>query len=259
MYVALTTSPARHHPDIAPIMQVIKSLRAIIGFSEIIHIYCDGIPFWVPTPKRRDYLKYLSNLERGEVGRLIRYNSLQGMPAILHRIAEDAGENLILKWEHDKLVLRPEDIDLKYLSKCMEDRRGLIQYVQFKPTPVEDSLEFPRPFGLPLTPSLGWTDGPHIATASHYKSFVCNYLPPTSETYEHLRKAPETRLNRAYLRTIDLYGDRLCHDIWRCYYYGNSGDNPYIEDIGKDTRRWRESLLGRKKHSRIKESRESIS
>lgn len=187
--VVVPSSPVGSHPLTSMIEEVVASVRAQLPHSEII-ITCDGVR-GEQEHRKASYAEYLARLVH-----LCQRNWENVLPVIfdehLHqgvmakRILPEVATSKILYVEHDAPIHGdiPWDglcaaidsgsanvIRLHHESVILDDHKHLM----LSPTPQDVC-------GVPLTPTVQWSQRPHLANKAWYEDLIREYFGDNSRT-----------------------------------------------------------------------------
>jgi hypothetical protein len=244
--VIIPTSIAPWHPSTKIIEETVASVQQL--FPEKVHpkIYCDWPPDWSSKEEREGYDSYCHQLERLDIGQVIRAASWLGLPGIIKMAIERLDAPLVLNFQHDWVLLGPERVRFGELIQAMLCPNGHpeIHIVRFhkrnlpqRTISVDRRYSECTQFPIPLIRTDGWGDSPHIATREHYLTRV---LPVLSLDHgADGRYGMEGPVWRSYQRDIKERGFEAAQEEWGSYLYGRFGDGPYIRHTGREATRWR--------------------
>lgn len=243
--IFIPTSPAPWHPSTEIIERAIKSAQGLFSEPVIATIYCDSTPSWCTDTETDKYNTYCERLRGLDITRIRRSYRWIGLAGLVEMFLSELQSPLLLNFQHDWEILKPERIQTDKLLFAMQYRPE-VQCVRFtkrilpqRRRGVDRRYFETNEYGVPLIGTDGWGDSPHFATKEHYVRHVLPYL--SHDVGEDGRYGVEGPVYRQYQLDIRNKGLSVAQREWGSFLYGRFGEEPYLNHLGGLARTWRKN------------------
>jgi hypothetical protein len=236
--IVTTTHLIPSAPSVWILRKTLHSLRRRMQVSGCEHrIYYDA-----PSLPNSRHAAYLDNLKvlAASHGLEVLVRPGSGLKANYLHAVDTVQTPYMLFLEHDWTFRR--DVDLPRLLQVLE-RHAFVNYVKFNKKANDarfmwDHFVEPedRVAELPLTRTSGWSNNPHIARLSKWRS---SWRQIVGERPEPGSSGIEEKLYFEYGKGIFTQGFRETHADWGCMLYGALEDPAMVRHInGSLSRAW---------------------
>lgn len=175
--VIVPSSPCPSHPSIAMIEETITSVAQRFSEAEFI-VTCDGVRESYEH-RRKDYSRYLRDLndrfwDQDNV-KIVAYDTPRHQSGMLARALPDVKTRLLMYVEHDCPLTGdvPEDLIASAVLSGDADVVRLYPFTSIEPEHEHMMLEHQVVGdGLPARRTWQWSQRPHVASVSYYRSVI---------------------------------------------------------------------------------------